>query len=119
MADPNDIVAQQRRAGWVGLRTLRQRPKVVDHTADGEPVYEVRSVRLVLRPDAGHFNRLVECAKCGREVPGAPVLDSASLDHPGNPVICKTCVQTSAIGGSRSGENVVVADAPPPAAVKG
>jgi hypothetical protein len=33
-------------------------------------------------------------------------------------VICKTCVQTSAIGGSRPAENVVVADAPPPAAGK-
>jgi hypothetical protein len=118
MVDAKNDVAQQRRAGWVGLRTLRQRPKVVDHTADGDPVYEVRSVRLVLRPDAGHFNRLVECVKCGREVPGAAVLDVASLEHPVNAVICKTCVQTSAIGGSRPGENVVVADAPPGAAVK-
>ena len=119
MADLKNDVAQQRRAGWVGLRTLRQRPKVVDHTADGEPVYEVRSVRLVLRPDAGHFNRLVECAKCGREVPGAAVLDVVSLDHPSNPVICKTCVQGSAIGGSRPTENVVVAHAAPPPASAG
>jgi hypothetical protein len=118
MADPRDDAAHQRHAGWVGLRTLRQRPKVVDHTPEGDPVYEARSVRLVLRPDASHFNRLVECAKCGREVPGAPVLDPASLEHPVNPVICKTCVQASAISTSRQPERIVpdAAPAPPPPA---
>jgi septal ring factor EnvC (AmiA/AmiB activator) len=117
MADSKNDVAQQRRAGWVGLRTLRQRPKVVDHTAAGDPVYEVRSVRLLLRPDASHFNRLVQCAKCGRDVPGPPVLDAASLEHPVNAVICKSCVQASAIATARQPDSIVANAGPAPQAV--
>ena len=80
---------------WVGLRTLRQRPRLVGQTAGGEPVYEVRSVRMVLRPDANHFNRLAACAKCGASVAGGPLLAPADLDHPSNPVFCKDCVRRS------------------------
>lgn len=85
-----------RRATWVALRTLRQRPTVVGRTERGEPVYEIRSVRLVLGPGAGHFNRLVQCAKCGREVAGAPVLAPAELDRAANPVFCERCARTAA-----------------------
>ena len=94
MAD-NDQTALQRRATWVGLKTLRQRPRVVGETGSGEPVFEVRSVRLVLRDEAGHFSRLAECSKCGREVPGAPVMGPADLDRPAHSVICKDCVRAS------------------------
>ena len=95
MAESPDQTALQRRATWVGLKTLRQRPKMVGRTRSGEPVFEVRSVRLVLRADAGHFSRLAECSKCGREVPGPPVLGPADLDRPAHSVICKDCVRAS------------------------
>ena len=95
MAESSDQTALQRRATWVGLRTLRQRPKMVGETRNGDPVFEVRSVRLVLREDAGHFSRLAECSKCGREVPGAPVMSPADLDRPPHSVICKDCVRAS------------------------
>lgn len=95
MAESPDQTALQRRATWVGLRTLRQRPKVVGRTRNGDPVFEVRSVRLVLRDDAGHFSRLAECSKCGREVPGPPVMGPADLDRPAHSVICKDCVRAS------------------------
>ncbi|MDQ3896415.1 MAG: hypothetical protein M3326_04025, partial [Actinomycetota bacterium] len=95
MAESSDQSTVQRRATWVGLRTVRQRPKLVGETDSGEPVFEIRSVRLVLRNDASHFNRLAQCSKCGREVPGAPVLTTADLDRPAHPVICKDCVRTS------------------------
>lgn len=100
MADFSDQ-AVTRRANWVGLRTLRQRPRVVDQTESGEPVFEVRSVRLLLRPDADHFNRLAQCSKCGRNVPGPPVLAPGDLDRPANSVICKECVRGAT--GSSSG----------------
>lgn len=93
MAEPSDVAQLSRRAGWVGLRTLRQRPKLIQQTADGEPVFEIRSVRLVLRGNATHFTRLVECSKCGRDVHGAPVLGPADLDQPAHAVICKDCVR--------------------------
>lgn len=95
MPDPADS-SLSRRGAWIGLRTLRQRPKVVDHTSAGEPIFEVRSVRLLLQPDADHFNRLETCSKCGRNVPGGPVFDLADLDRPSNPLICTTCVQAVA-----------------------
>ncbi|MDQ3896533.1 MAG: hypothetical protein M3326_04640 [Actinomycetota bacterium] len=85
------------RANWVGLRTLRQLPKVVGETSAGEPIVEVRSVRLVLREGATHFSRMATCSKCGREVPGAPVLGPGDLDHPPHPVICKDCVRTASV----------------------
>lgn len=86
-----------RRARWVGLRTLRQRPAAVGATAAGEPVFEVRSVRLVLRGDAPHFNRLVRCSKCDREMPGPPVLSPADLDQPVHAVICAACVREASV----------------------
>src|SRR5947209_20247230 len=92
MADASDQTVI-RHANWVGLRTLRQRPKVVDHTSQGEPIFEIRSVRLLLRADADHFNRLAQCSKCGRNVPGPPVLAVGDLDRPANSVICKECVR--------------------------
>ena len=96
--------ARQRRAAWVGLRTLRQRPKLVGHTADGEAVFDVRSVRLVLPANAAHFSRLVHCARCGRDVPGPPVLAPSDLERPSHPVICETCVRSSALPVSRPGD---------------
>lgn len=79
----------------MALRTLRQRPKVVDHTPDGQPVYEVRSVRLVLPADATHFKQLVTCSRCGKEVAGAPVLEPGDLERPPQPVICRECVEAA------------------------
>ncbi len=100
MADSLDQGSADRHATWVGLRTVRQRPRVVDHMDGGQPVYEIRSVRLVLAPGAAHFSRLVECAKCGREVPGPPVLEPGDLDRPSNPVICKDCVRAAGVATS-------------------
>lgn len=92
------------RVHWVAFRTLRQLPKVVGENSAGEPIVEIRSVRLVLRAGASHFSRVTACSKCGREVPGAPVLTSADLDEPPHPVICKDCVRTASapvLGGDR------------------
>lgn len=97
MAESSSQGAQQRRANWVGLRTLRQRPRLVDQTAGGLAVYDARSVRLVLVGDATHFNRLMPCSKCGKEVPGPPVLSATDLDRPSHPVICKECVRASGV----------------------
>ncbi len=98
-----------KRATWVALRTLRQRPKVVDQAANGEPIYEVRSVRLILGDKADHFNRLAECSKCGCEVPGAPVLSQADLTRLSHSVICTDCVRTATVSSPgrdpMSGEN--------------
>ena len=93
MPDESDQAAVDKRATWVALRTLRQRPKVVDHQKNGEPIYEIRSVRLVLRDNFDHFNRLAQCSKCGRELPGAPVLTQADLTRPSHSVLCKECVR--------------------------
>ncbi|MCA1656377.1 MAG: hypothetical protein LC713_01455, partial [Actinobacteria bacterium] len=90
---PNPAAHRHKRANWVALRTLRQVPKVVGETPAGDPIFEIRSVRLVLRGDASHFNRIAACSKCGREVPGAAVLSPADLDHVPNAVICKDCVK--------------------------
>jgi hypothetical protein len=87
----------QRRANWVGLRTLRQRPKLVGATRDGEPVFEIRSARLVLRGLSPHFNRLAACSRCGRDVPGAPVLTVADLERPLRPMICSDCVRGTGV----------------------
>ena len=96
MAESSSSVAQrQRRANWVALRTLHQLPKLVGQTKDGHPVYEVRSVRLVLRPEASRFKRLVECSKCGDEVAGSSVTGPDALDRVPSPVICRKCVAES------------------------
>ena len=97
MSEPSSPAPRrQNRVNWIGLRTLRQLPKVVGETSTGEPIVEVRSVRLVLREGAAHFSRMATCSKCGREVPGAPVLSPGDLDHPPHPVICRDCVRTAA-----------------------
>ena len=114
MPATSDQTALQRRATWVGLRTLRQRPKVVGETRSGDPVFEVRSVRLVLRDEAAHFSRLTQCSKCGREVPGAPVMGPADLDRPAHSLICKDCVRASVDAGPRQPERRA-ANAEPPA----
>jgi hypothetical protein len=85
------------------LRTLRQIPRVVGQTDAGETIYEARSARLVLRGDAAHFNRLVRCSKCGREVPGRAVLSSADLDQPAQAVMCNDCVEAATLASPRPG----------------
>lgn len=91
MADVPGLGSADRRADWVALRTLRQRAAVVGRTEEGETVYEIRSVRLVLGAGANYFSQLVRCSKCGRAVPGPPVLTPADLDHAPNPVFCSRC----------------------------
>ena len=83
-------------------------PTVVGETSGGDPVFEVRSIRLVLRSDANHFNRVAACAKCGREMPGAAVLSPADLDLTPHPVICKECVSSAA------GKPLFATEASPP-----
>ncbi len=70
-------------------------PTVVGTTSTGDPVFDVRGARLILRPGATHFNRAISCSKCGRDVPGAAVQSPADLDLTPNPVICKNCVSTA------------------------
>lgn len=113
MAETPEHAPDHKRATWVALRTLRQRPKVVDHQKNGEPVFEVRSVRLVLRDNADHFNRLAQCSKCGREVPGAPVLTQADLSRPSHSVVCKECVRNATVGSSWTGPPRRKDEAPP------
>ena len=103
------------RANWVGLRTLRQIPKVVGQTEAGEVIYEVRSVRLLLRGDAAHFNRLVRCSKCGREVAGRAVLGPADLDQAPQPVVCNDCVEAVTAMSPRPGPPAEPAAADEPA----
>lgn len=97
MPDPSNQASLQRRANWVGFRTLRQRPKLVGATPGGEPVYEIRSVRLVLRGLSPHFDRLAPCSRCGKEVPAAPVLNVADLERALRPVICTACVRDTGV----------------------
>jgi len=96
MAELSGPHRRHNRVNWVGLRTLRQRPTVIGETEAGEPIVEVRSVRLVLRDGANHFSRMATCAKCGREIPGGPVLTPGDLDAPAHPVICRDCARTAA-----------------------
>lgn len=115
MAESSDQTALQRRAIWVGLKTLRQRPKLVGETKTGDPVFEVRSVRMILRDEAGHFSRLAECSKCGREVPGSPVVGPADLDRPSHSMICKDCVRASVAASPLQPERRPAKPDPPPA----
>lgn len=92
------------RANWVALRTLRQVPKVVGETSAGDPVFEIRSVRLVLPGDASHFSRILACAQCGRDVRGPSVRFPHDLDHRANAVLCTECVKTLADPVSRAGQ---------------
>ena len=95
MSDASDPASANRRANWVALRTLRQRANVVGRTDDGKPVYEIRSVRLVLPPGAAHLHRLVRCSKCNREMPGPAMVSPADLDRPTNPLFCERCVRAA------------------------
>ena len=103
MAEESDAGSADRRATWVALRTLRQRPTVVGRTSDGRTVFEVRSVRLVLGAGAPYFHKLVQCAKCGCELTGPAVLTPADLDQPTNARVCDLCVR-SAVPAYRSPE---------------
>lgn len=116
---PNQDSSRQRRANWVGLRTMRQLPKAVGETAGGEPIYEVRSVRLLLDGTAANFVRLTECSRCGKELPGAPVLTTADLDRPLRPMICTACIRSAGVstvweseGTEPAGERPTPAPAP-------
>lgn len=93
----NQASSLQRRANWVALRTLRQLPRAVGETAGGKPVYEVRSVRLVLDGSETHFLRLSECYRCGRELTGARVLTQWDLDHPFEPMTCSDCIGSAGV----------------------
>jgi hypothetical protein len=59
----------------------------------GEPIVEVRSVRMVLRGGSNYFSRLVTCTNCGREVPGLPVTNPADLELRPGPYVCTECVE--------------------------
>ena len=76
---------------------------MVGQTDAGETIYEARSARLVLRGDAAHFNRLVRCSKCGREVVGRAVLGPADLDQPPQAVVCSDCVEAATVAPPRPG----------------
>ena len=64
-------------------------------------MFEVRSVRLVMRADARHFSRLTNCSKCGREAAGPPVFTPADLERPPQPVVCPNCFRASVTASSR------------------
>ena len=96
MAESSDHASKNGRAAWVGMRTLRQRPHLVGRTKAGEPVFEVRSVRLVLKKDANHFNRLLECTKCSADIAGQPVLRIGDLDGPSYAGLCESCSRVAA-----------------------
>ncbi len=66
-------------------------PRPTGETDAGEPIYAIRSARLVLRGDAAHFNRLVPCSNCGRDVVGPALLGPGDLDQPVEPVTCDDC----------------------------
>ena len=91
----NPAPRRRSRATWIAIRTLRQTPTIVGETDAGEPIYEAQGVRLLLRGDASHFNRIVACSKCQRDVPGRPVLSPGDLDHEPHAVICKECVRSA------------------------
>ncbi len=113
---PNEASSRQRRANWVGLRTLRQRPKAVGETASGEPVYEVRSVRLMLDASGAHFVRVASCSRCGQELAGNPVLTPLDLDRPARPVICTDCIRRAGVSTVWDAEGVEPASLRPAAA---
>ena len=68
----NQPSSRQRRANWVGLRTLRQLPKAAGETAAGEPVYEVRSIRLMLDVTGANFVRVASCSAVRAGTGAAP-----------------------------------------------
>lgn len=119
---PNQASSRHRRANWVARRTLRLLPRAVGDTAEGEPVYEIRSVRLLLDGTAANFVRLAECSRCGRELPGPPVLTPADLDRPLEPMVCTDCIPRAGVstvsepeGGARLAPAALSASDPEPA----
>ncbi len=111
MPEPSDRASpRQTHANRIARRTLRERPKLVGTTADGEPVYEVRSVRLVLRGESPAFNRILTCERCGQDQGGAAVLSRADLDAPVRPMICAGCIRRAGVSGAREPEPI---SAPP------
>ena len=109
----NQAASRQRRANWVALRTLRQLPKPAGETLAGDPIYEIRSVRLVLQGVGSNFLRLTNCSRCGRELAGAPVLTPADLDRPVQPMICTHCIRSAGV--STTWESEAGGAAMPPA----
>ena len=78
---------------------MRQVPRVVGETDRGDPIYEIQGVRLVLRPSATHFNRLLACQKCGRDSPGRGVLNLRDLESTAQAIICSRCVASPRMPG--------------------
>lgn len=115
MPEPSEgAPLRQKHANRIARRTLRERSKLVGTTADGEPVYEVRSVRLVLRDESPAFNRIHTCERCGQDQVGAAVLSRADLDAPVRPMICAGCIHRAGVSGAREPEPT---SAPPEHAV--
>ena len=69
-------------------------PKIVGETEAGDPIVEIRSVRLVLPADAGHFRRIVACSTCGNDAPGQVVLAASDLDERFQSVVCQNCTRS-------------------------
>lgn len=111
---PNQVSSGQRRANWVALRAFHQLPKAVGETADGEAIYEVRSVPLLLDGPAGNFVRLTECSRCGNQLAGAPVLTAADLDRPLRPMICTDCIRSAGVSTVWEPEGAAAAARPAP-----
>lgn len=93
MADLSDREPADRRATWLGLRTLRRRPRLVGRTEEGRPIFEVASTRLIYDPEATNFRRLVQCSRCGRDAAGDRVITPADLTRGPGPILCDRCVQ--------------------------
>lgn len=85
------------RARWIAFRTLRHQVEPTGDTVDDFPVYRVGPARLVLPPGAHHFRRLRQCAICGREMTGRPVLAPSGLELGQDPHMCQSC-STGAAG---------------------
>jgi hypothetical protein len=92
MTEATDRGSDPRRATWVALRTLHERPRLVGRTTGGEPIYDVRAVRLVLNPGGSAFRRLIQCSRCGKDMSGPAVSTPADLDRPAASQICRDCI---------------------------
>lgn len=96
---------RQRRGNWLGLRTLGLLPNIAGETDGGDLLFEVDSVRLVLRTKAHRFNRLMPCSRCGQQVMGPCVASRRDLNRVPNSVICRDCVLAAAVIGTDRVEN--------------
>ena len=85
---------RSKRVTWIALRTLREVPKLLGETEAGDAIVGIRSVRLVLPADAGHFRRIVACSTCGNDALGEVVLAPSDLDEPSQPLICESCARS-------------------------